>query len=178
MTRVSSQIAAAHIDLIRAVCKAIDGRANATDDARSAIEHYREDGWSALADALERRLAGQPVDSSALDDEDRVLLEAVEAASVDPDWLDTVEAEAEAQAAEQVAALILAATWGEPEALAAINEMRETAEDAGVRGSTAHAFVAIVEGERDADRLRRDFPDARRGLIDATLAAVQRQERA
>ncbi|MFO7582979.1 hypothetical protein [Guyparkeria sp.] len=177
MTRVSSQIAAAHIDLIRAIAGAVGEQVDPSE-ARAAIERYREDGWSALADALEQRLAGQPVDASSLDDEDRVVLDAVENAASNPAWLDAVEAEAEAEAAEQIAALILAATWGEREALAAINEMRETAESAGVAGSTAHAFVAIVEGERDIDCLSRDFPESRRGLVNATLAAVRRQERA
>ena len=177
MTRVSSQIAAAHADLIRAVSAALRDALDRAD-ARAAIARYREDGWSALADALEMRLADESVDTSALDDEDRAVVEAIEAATRDPAWLDAVEAEAEAGAAEQVAALILAATWGEREALAAINEMRETAESAGVTGSTAHAFVAIVEGERDIDRLLRDFPYSRRGLVNATLDAVRRQERA
>jgi len=177
MTAVSSQIAAAHTDLIRTVAEAVR-QGEPTEPARARVARYREDGWNGLADALEARLDGRKTDSAALDDEDRGILEAVERTAGDPAWLDAIEAEAENEAAEQIAALILAATWGEREALAALNEMRDTAEQAGLSHSAAHAFVAIVEGERDPDRLVETFPHCPRGLAAATLEAVARQETA
>jgi len=176
MTAVSSQIVAAHSDLIRTVADAL--RAGTIDEARAAVGRYREDGWTGLAAALDARLEGNQPAGETLDEEDQAILLAVERSTTDPGWLDGVEAEAEAEAAEPIAALILAATWGEREALAALDEMRDTAEQAGLSGSAAHAFVAIVEGERDLERLVESFPHCPRGLATATLEAVKRQEAA
>lgn len=177
MTAVSSQIVATHAELIRAIAGAIR-ESLPRDAAAEMAARYREDGWNDLADALEARLDGRQPDPAALDDEDRNILEAVERTVNEPRWLEQVEAEAEHEAAEPIAALILAATWGEREALAALTEMRETAEDAGMTGSAAHAFVAIVEGERDLERLVATFPECPRGLAAATLEAIERQESA
>ncbi|QGT78441.1 hypothetical protein GM160_05745 [Guyparkeria halophila] len=186
MTDVSSQVAAAHLELIEAVGAALAATA-ADTPARTAalyqIDRYRQDGWHALADALGARLAGEEagrggqLDESRLDEEDRMILAAAVRAARDPGWLSQVAEQAEAQAAEQIAALILAATWGEREALAALNEMREVARAAGMEGSTAHAFVAMVEGERNADALLATHVNAQAGLTQRTLAALDRLER-
>jgi len=177
MTVVSSQIVAAHSDLIRTVAAAI-GDSGTKDAARAAVARYREDGWNGLAAALDARLDRGEPGSEALDEEDRAILAAVERTAEDPAWLDGIEAEAEREAAEPIAALILAATWGEREALAALDEMRDTAEQAGLSQSAAHAFVAIVEGERDLETLVASFPHCPRGLATATLEAISRQETA
>ena len=180
MSNVSSQVAAAHLEFIEPIAAALP---SATPDrarreaAELMIAHYRETGWRELCDAAEARLRGHQVATSDLDEEDRMILAAIERAAEEPEWLGRVAATAEAEAAEQVAALILAATWGERDALAAINEMRETAQAAGMPGSTAHAFVAMVEGERQLDRLMAANPNAQHGLVEATLAALQRRER-
>jgi len=177
MTVVSSQIVAAHSDLIRPVAAAIRA-SGVIEEARAAVARYREDGWNGLAAALEARLDGAAPDREPLDEEDRAILDAVDRAAEDPAWLDGIEAQAEAEAAEPIAALILAATWGEREALAALDEMRDTAEQAGLPQSAAHAFVAIVEGERDLETLIASFPNCPRGLATATLEAIKRQETA
>ena len=180
MPDVSSQVAAAHLDFIEPISAALpasDADNARRDAAAFMIAHYRDNGWDRLCDAAEARLEGRPVDPTGLDDEDRMILEAIERAANDPAWLERVVGEAEAQAAEQLAALILAATWGENEALAALDEMRDTAQAAGLRDSTAHAFIAMVEGERQLDRLLASHPNAQDGLIEATLAALSRRER-
>ncbi|WP_322520389.1 hypothetical protein SR882_06195 [Guyparkeria halophila] len=179
MTDVSSQVAAVHLELIEAVGAALaSSKSTATADTAAllAIERYREDGWNDLAKALRRRLAGKTVDASTLDEEDRMILAAIERATDEPQWLQHVAEQAEVEAAEQIAALILAATWGERDALAALNEMREAARAAGVQGSTAHAFVAIVEGERRLDALLESHENAQTGLVGRTLAALALRE--
>ncbi|SRR6056297_2533716 len=179
MTNVSSQVAAAHLELIEAVSTALASPQSTTTAgtvAMAAIDRYREDGWNDLAEALKRRLAGGTVDTAALDEEDRKILAAIERATDEPQWLQEVADQAEVEAAEQIAALILAATWGEHDALAALNEMREAAKAAGVQGSTAHAFVAIVEGERRLDVLLERNENAQTGLVERTLTALAQRE--
>ncbi|HER34729.1 MAG: hypothetical protein JXJ30_00630 [Halothiobacillaceae bacterium] len=184
MSNVSSQVAAAHLEFIQPIAAALSpstsghGSMLANPPAPEAIiAHYRENGWHDLCDAIECRLADQPAGEIALDEEDEMILAAIDRAVAEPGWLERAVATAETEAAEQVAALILAATWGEGDALAVLDEMRETAEAAGMTGSSAHAFVAMVEGERDLDRLREAHPNAQGGLVDATHAALCRRER-
>lgn len=180
MPNVSSQVAAAHLEFIEPIVAALPSAAPGSAQQEAAtfmIAHYRENGWERLCDAVEARLDGQDIDTSALDDEDGMILAAIDRAANEPEWLDRVVAEAEAQAAEQVAALILAATWGEREALAALNEMREAAQAAGMSDSTAHAFVAIVEGERRLDALLETHSNAQAGLVERTLQSLEQQER-
>lgn len=180
MPNVSSQVAAAHLEFIEPIVAALASEAPAGPQRQAAdlmLAHYRETGWERLCDAVEARLDGRDVDAAALDDEDRMILAAIDHAADEPEWLDRAVAAAEAEAANQVAALILAATWGERDALAALNEMRETAQAAGIQGSTAHAFVAMVEGERELARLMAANPNAQGSLVEATLTALQRRER-
>lgn len=179
MTDVSSQVAAAHLELIDAVSNALavsESIPTAGSAATLAIDRYREDGWNALAEALKRRLAGLTVDETHLDEEDRMILSAIDRAAEEPRWLYRVAEQAEAEAAEQIAALILAATWGEREALAALNEMRDAALAAGIEGSTAHAFVAIVQGERRLDAILDSYENAQAGLVERTLFALTQRE--
>ncbi len=179
MTHVSSQVAAAHLELIETVSAAIaspEPTPTARAAAMLAIDRYREDGWNDLAEALKSQLAGRTVDNSRLDDEDQMILAAVDRAAKEPQWLHSVAEQAEVEAAEQIAALILAATWGEREALEALNEMREAARAAGIPGSTAHAFVAIVEGERRLEALLENHANAQTGLVERTLVALTQRE--
>ncbi|MFN2381294.1 MAG: hypothetical protein ABR561_01915 [Guyparkeria sp.] len=179
MTDVSSQVAAAHLELIEAVSLALaqtEPDTSARTAAMLVIDRYAEDGWSDLSKVLKARLAGETTDETRLDEEDRMILMATERAAREPDWLEQVVEQAEIDAAEQIAALILAATWGEREALEALNEMREAARAAGIEGSTAHAFVAIVEGERRLDSILGSHENAQTGLIDRILAELDRRE--
>ncbi len=176
MSDVSSQVAAVHHELIAAVSQALRDPA-ALPLARASTAHYREKGWNALCAALSARLDGLPVvNPEGLDDEDLTLLAAVDKAAADPAWLAEAEKQAETEAAEQMAALILAGTWGERDALAALTEMREAADSAGLTGSTAHAFIAMVEGERQLERLQADCPNSQAGLLAATLDVLSHQE--
>ncbi|MCL7743840.1 hypothetical protein LV476_02585 [Guyparkeria hydrothermalis] len=179
MPDVSSQVAAAHLEFIEPISSALPARSPTVAQREAAefmIAHYRENGWAGLCDAVDARLANRAFDAASLDDEDRMILETIDRAAVEPGWLDRVVAEAEAEAADQLAALILAATWGEHEALAALDEMRDAAQAAGIPDSTAHAFIAMVEGERRPDALIAAHPSAQSGLLEATLNALTRRE--
>ena len=182
MPDVSSQVAAAHLEFIEPIIAALpDAKPSGAqrDAAAFAIAHYRDNGWQDLCDVVQARLDDQKLDPAGrnLDDEDRMILAAIDRAAAEPDWLRRAIKEAETEAADQLAALILAATWGEREALAALDEMRDAAQAAGMRGSTAHAFIAMVEGERGLDTLIANHPNAQNGLIEATLTALARRER-
>ncbi len=172
MIKPSAQICAAHQELILAMLAA---RASAEEPA--LMQTYAEDGWHQLVAALRAWRAGQPVDVACLDDEDRMILAGLDYAVAHPRWLDTLADEARDEAAAALAQMIFSATWGDHDALDLLSSMREAATDLGQDGSTAHAFVLIVEGARSASEVTAACPQADVGLVVAVLARLDVLER-
>lgn len=151
---------------------------NGSDDeqAQRLIAQYREDGWVNLASQLENWLHGAEPATAALDDEDRQIVQGIRQAQTDPDWLSRLTERARTDAAEGIARLIVAATWGDPAALELLSNLREAATEDGIEGSLAHAFVAMVEGERDIAALVARYPKAESTLLSAIVQQVRVQE--
>jgi hypothetical protein len=176
MQKPASQICATHIELITAVA---DSRraGHLQPAAQSQIEQYQKNGWVQLAHTLTAWMNGAEPDLARLDTEDQHIIFGIDVATTQPDWLETLSDQAQTEAAESLAQMIFAATWGDFDALELLSSMREAAEDAGVNQSAAHAFVAMVEGERDINRLHAAFPHAEQGLLTAVLhQLVQREQ--
>lgn len=171
----SSQICAAHEDLIVAVAAAL-AENRMTESAQALITQYREDGWLSLSHLLDSWLHGAEPATDTLDEEDQHIIQGILLARSDPDWLVTLADQARAQAALGIAKLIIAATWGDQSALDLLSALREAATDAGLPGSAAHAFVAIVEGARELDALRIHYPQADSLLLAAVLQQVVAEE--
>ena len=175
MQEPAIQICAVHQELITTVA------ASRRDDRISQatmemIEQYRNDGWVKLAHVLNTWLNGAEPDMALLDEEDQEIIKGIEHASEYPDWLDSLADKAREEAALGIAQLIFAATWGDHSALDVLSSMREAAHDAGVEGSAAHAFVAIVEGERDAASLEKKHPQADPLLIRQVIERLEMLE--
>lgn len=171
----SSQICATHQALISAMVEALGENAD-KETARELITKYREDGWLKLANQLENWLHGAEPSTVNLDEEDRAILQGIKHAQTDPAWLSTLTERARIDAAASIARLIVSATWGDSAALELLSNLREAATEDGLEGSLAHAFVAMVEGERDIDRLTQRFPEAESVLLDTILNQVLQQE--
>lgn len=159
MQEPATQICAVHQELIASVAAS---RQNDTlSEATTAlIEQYHNDGWVKLAHVLNTWLNGAEPDMALLDEEDQEIIRGIEHATHHPEWLDSLPEKAREEAAQGIAQLIFAATWGDQSALDVLSNMREAAQDAGVEQSAAHAFVAIVEGERDAKSIEHQYPKA------------------
>ncbi|MDA3878540.1 MAG: hypothetical protein PF483_15850 [Halothiobacillus sp.] len=167
----SSQICVTHQALIAAMVEALGGNGN-EEAARQLITQYREDGWVNLANQLENWLHGAEPSIAALDEEDQQILEGILHTQADPAWLSTLAGQARIEAAEGIAQLIVSATWGDPAALELLSNLREAAMEDRIEGSLAHAFIAMVEGERDIDQLTHRFPGAESALLGTIMQRV------
>jgi len=168
MQELSSQICAAHIELIAHMANAIDQSNHA--DVVPLIDRYREDGWTDLSHALSAWLEGKEPQTEGLDDEDTQIIAGIQQALAEPAWLDSLADQARQEAAGSIAALIFAGTWGDHDALEALAHMREAAREAGLKHSAAEAFVDIVEGERDVQKLIDQHTEADPELLRAVMA--------
>lgn len=171
----SNQICVTHQALIAAMAEALGGHGR-EEDARKHIAKYRNEGWANLANQLENWLHGAEPSIVALDAEDQAIVHGIRCAQTHPDWLPTLTARARIDAAQGIAELIVSATWGDPAALELLSNLREAATEDGIEKSLAHAFIAMVEGERDGARLRQQFPKAESMLLDAILQQVLARE--
>ncbi len=177
MQKPASQICATHIELITAVADSRRaGQFHPT--AQTQIEQYQKNGWVQLAHTLTAWMNGAEPDLARLDAEDQQIIFGIDYATTQPDWLETLSDQAQTEAAESIAQMIFAATWGDFDALELLSSMREAAEDAGVNQSAAHAFVAMVEGERDIHQLHQMFPMAEQSLLNAVLHQLIEKEHA
>jgi hypothetical protein len=175
MQNPAVQICAVHQELITTVAASLrDGVI--TETTSGLIEQYHNDGWVKLAHVLNAWLNGAEPDTGLLDEEDQEIVKGIEHVTEHPEWLDSLADNAREEAAQGIAQLIFAATWGDPTALDVISNMREAAHDAGVERSAAHAFVAIVEGERDASTIEQHYPQADPLLVRSVIARLEKLE--
>ena len=143
LTPRDEQIIQAHAAFI---CQVVEFARN--PDARPRFEELlqsaEENGWAALAQAL-RRVAGGDSDLSGiahLDDEDRVIAEAVLRGLQNPATLPDPNRKADASlAAPGLASMIHAAATGDMQALVLVGQMAEQMSRAG--GDMARIAGAI-----------------------------------
>lgn len=171
MIKPSAQICAAHHELLSALVLA-----HSSPDEPEILSTYAEDGWGLLVAALRAWRAGQPVDLARLDEEDQMIFSGVQYALTHPEWLQTLPGDAREEAASAIAQMIFSATWGDHDALDLLSSMREAAADLGQDGSTAHAFVCIVEGARRVSEITVACPQADIALVVAVIEQLTRLE--
>lgn len=176
MLKPAMQICAVHQELITQIANS-RRTGVLTDSATTLIEKYENDGWVKLAHVLNAWLNGAEPDLALLDEEDQEIIKGIDYATAHPEWIDSVADEAREEAAQGIAQLIFAATWGDQSALELISNMREAASDVGIKKSAAHAFVAIVEGARDANDIESRFTEADPLLIRAVIARLTALEK-
>ena len=154
------QIIQAHAAFI---CQVVEFAQNA--DARAKFEELmstaEQNGWQALATALRQVAAGQRDLSTiaGLDDEDKVIAEAVMRGLQDPSTLPDPNKKPDATlAAPGLAGMIHAAGTGDMQALAIIGQMAEQMSRAGGdMARIAGAIRPMINGERNPDVLGKNM---------------------
>lgn len=150
------QIRLAHAEFIRqaaATCASAERR----HEFDALLASARENGWTALAAALERVAAGERGRTlfAGLDEEDQIITEAVLRGLQDPSTLpDPAQGQDPALAAPGLAHMIHAAGAGNAQALMLIGNLAEQMSHAG--GALARLAAVIrplINGERDPQRL-------------------------
>lgn len=162
------QIVLAHAGLIRAVviaCQNRERRAELEPLLEAAVAH----GWTNLVAAIRRLLAGERTSAllAGLDEEDRVIAEAMLRGLQDPSTLPGPEEQPDAgTAAPGLAAMIHAAATGDASALQLLGDMAEQMLRAGGDMARLSGILRrLVNGERDPDALSRGMSARGKQLV-------------
>lgn len=164
----AAQILAMHAPFIHAVVNAVNNRA-LLEHLHPMLQEAETRGWSALVGCIRRIIDGQRDRSVllGLDDEDRVLAEAILGGLDNPATLPPVNSPPSgAAAAPGLAAMISAAGRGDVQAFSALANMAEQMVKAG--GDMARlggVMRRLVDGERDADLLSKGMGALGRQLL-------------
>jgi hypothetical protein len=150
------QIIQTHAAFICQVAELIQ-QSTTSDQLGTLLKSARDNGWTALSDAIERIADGTREINALgqLDDEDRVIVDAILRGLQDPKTLPDPQQKADpAFAAPGLAQMISEAGRGNVQALTLISQMAEQMSKVG--GDMARVAAAIrpmINGERDPDRL-------------------------
>lgn len=153
-------------------------------DQRDTLEQLlgsaEQNGWTALAGAVRRIAAGERSLQRLgnLDEEDRVIAEAILLGVQNPDTLPDPEQKPDPSlAVPGRAGMIQAAARGNTDALAAIANMAEQMRRAGgPMARLASVIRPLINGERDPDRLCRGLDSRSQGLVLAILNEIGKSE--
>lgn len=150
-----------------------------SDELEQILAGAAEAGWHNLVNAIRRLIKG-PREMAALDgldEEDRVIAEAIMRGLQDPATLPDPQAKPEpAMAAPGLAGMIHAASSGDVQALTLISNMAEQMSRAG--GSMARLAAVIrplVNGERDAQKLCSGMNEETKKLVLGILDELGKQ---
>lgn len=173
----AEQILQAHAQFLHAVVQAILNPA-LRPELDGALQAAEAQGWGRLVTVI-RQIAGGKRDRSillGLDDEDRVLAEAILAGIENPASLPEVKAPDAAAAAPGLASMIAAAASGDAQALSALANMAEQMVKVGGDMARLGAIMRrLIDGERDADLLTRGMGGLGRTLVLDILDQLARQ---
>ncbi|MCU0840836.1 MAG: hypothetical protein MUC79_03830 [Thiobacillaceae bacterium] len=164
----AAQILRAHAPFIHAVVQACANPALRSQLA-PMLQAAEDQGWGRLVTAIRAILEGKRERAVllGLDDEDRVIAEAILAGIQDPAHLPPLQAQGDAgSAAPGLAAMIMASARGDMRAFAALAEMAEQMVRAGGDMARLGGIMRrLIDGERDADLLTRGMGPLGRGLV-------------
>ena len=150
------QIIATHAAFIRQVVQFL-GDHDHLGDLETLLTNAEQNGWQALSRAVRSIADGERnvVALGTLDDEDRVIAEAILRGLQDPSTLpDPGRNSDPAMAAPGLAHMIHAAASGNVQALTLISNMAEQMSRVGDdMGQLAGRIRPLINGERDPDRL-------------------------
>ncbi|MGB5466498.1 MAG: hypothetical protein WBM84_10485 [Sedimenticolaceae bacterium] len=137
-----------------------------------------DNGWTALAGAVRRFATGrrEPAALGALDEEDRVIAQAILQGLQDPRTLpDPIRKGDPTLAAPGLAQMIHAAATGDVQALTLLSQMAEQMSKVGGDMRRVAAVIRpLVNGERDPDRLCERLDTRGRQLVLQILEALGR----
>jgi hypothetical protein len=155
----------------RFINKIVDSCRNpaAAGDIEPLLAEAEQVGWTRLVAAVRRILDGRRDRGllEGLDEEDRIIAQAILSGIADPSTLPDPEAQPDAvHAAPGLAHMIHLARRGDAQALQMVAAMGEQMVRAG--GDMARlggTFRALIDGERDAGKLARGMGPSGRGLL-------------
>jgi hypothetical protein len=126
-------------------------------DMEQVLHQAEQNDWQQLVTAIRAIMAGNREESIllGLDDEDRVIVEAILRGLQDPATLPDLKADFDSgMAAPGIAGLVHAARGGNLQALQIVGNMaKQMLAAGGDMGILAGRIRPLVEGERDADKL-------------------------
>ncbi len=173
------QIIAAHAPFIRQVVESSQNPER-RPEFEALLRGAEENGWQALVDAIRRITAGQRERGAlaGLDQEDRVIAEAVMRGLQDPSTLpDPNQKPDPALAAPGLATMILAAGRGNVQALTLISNMAEQMSRAGGQLARLAAVIRpLINGERDPERLCKGMDSRTEAVVLNILDELRRAE--
>ncbi len=164
------QVLRIHAPFIHAVVGALRDRSR-LPELMQTLDMAERQGWPRLVAALRQIVDGRRDDTVklGLDEEDRVIVDAVLRGLDNPATLPPLDRQADAAAAAPgLAAMIAAAARGDAQALAALANMSEQMVRAGGDMARLGGIMRrLVNGERDADALMKGMgPLGRKLLLD------------
>lgn len=173
----TQQILQTHAGLIHRVVAACHNR-DLVSSLEPVIKSSMDNGWVALMGAVRRLLQGErdPGLMNGLDEEDRVIVEAILRGIRDPASLPDPQARPEGGAAAPgLAGMIRAAGTGNAQALQLLASMAQQMSASGGDMARLGAIMRrLVNGERDAAKLTRGMGQQGRGLVRAILAELEK----
>lgn len=175
----AEQIRQVHAPFLRTFVE-LHGDAGRRGELEELLGQVEQQGWETLTLALRRVVAGarDPSLFNGLDDEDRVLLEAVLMGLQDPSTLPPPNEQTDPTlAAGGLAQMIHAAATGNAEALILIGNMADQMlKVGGSMGRLAGAIRPLINGERDLGRLAKGADERTSGLIKDVLEELKGME--
>ena len=172
-----TQIIQAHSALIHRVVRACHNPEEVPDLER-LLRASAEQGWTALVGAVRQILAGhrEPATLAGLDDEDRIIVEAILRGLQDPSSLPDPQRTGDpSMAAPGLASMIHAASTGDAQALQLVASMAEQmSQVGGDMARLASVIRPLVNGERDPERLFRGMSVQGQSLVLAIIEELGR----
>lgn len=173
------QIVDAHAGLIHRVVLASHDRSQ-VPDLEEVLDQAEANGWVQLVVAIRRILDGWRDERvmQGLDDEDRVVAEAILRGIQDPASLPDPQGGADpSMAAPGIASIVHAAGTGQTEALQWAAQMAEQMHQAGGEMAQIAAILRpLINGERDHGTLTRGMGEQGQKLVDGILEELARLE--
>ncbi|HKJ70861.1 MAG TPA: hypothetical protein VKA55_03840 [Gammaproteobacteria bacterium] len=173
------QIVQAHAGLIHRVVRACHDRSQ-VPDLDEVLAQAESNGWDALVAAVRRILDGRRDETvlNGLDEEDRVVAEAILRGLQDPATLPDPEAGADPSlAAPGIASVVHAAAHGQTEALQWAAQMADQMQQAGGEMAQLAAVIRpLINGERDRRVLTQGMGEEGAKLVDGILEELGRLE--
>lgn len=138
-------------------------------DLEQVLQMATDNDWTALVTVIRDIMSGNRDESIllVLDEEDRVIAEAILQGLQDPNTLPALETDISSEmAAPGIAGLIHASRNGNAQALQIVGNMaKQMLEAGGDMGILAGRIRPLVEGERDADKLTEKMTDKGQKLM-------------
>lgn len=171
------QVLRVHASFIHAVVDALRDRSR-LPDLMKQLDAAEQAGWARLVGALRHVVEGRrdPSIRLGLDEEDRILLDAILRGIDDPATLPALDARPDGSAAAPgLAALIDASARGDVQAMSVLANMAEQMMKAGGDMARLGGMMRrLVNGERDADQLGRGMGPLGRELLLSLLDELAR----